>query len=384
MLKNFDFSLPQKDDDSIDFTVASRQYEEIRGLVSLRHLVILTANTEFVADGGDKPMSPTNINLVPVSFNGSSTLHPLVIDNVILYLSSQRASIRELAFDGQRGGWGGSDVTLVANHLLASGNRTIVDWTYQRLPYPIVWAVRDDGKLISLTYARDLTVAAWAQHDTDGLFESVCAVPEGSEDALYAVVKRTINGVARRFIERMATRVVTDSYLACFLDASVWYYGYSQTTFTGLDHLEGKHVTAVVNGVVQTPAAAVTGGSITLSGVPGGVISVFIGLPYNSDIELLDLFHAATEMHAQLKNVSKVIWEVDQTAGLSAGESFASLTPWTPPLGFVPSTLGLWNEQFVVPVNSTWNRGGRAVLRQTQPLPVSVLGASREVALGGL
>jgi hypothetical protein len=37
-------------------------------------------------------------------------------------------------------------------------------------------------------------VGAWASHDTDGTFESVCCVAEGAEDVLYAVVKRTIGG----------------------------------------------------------------------------------------------------------------------------------------------------------------------------------------------
>lgn len=376
--KNFDYSLPQKDDDAIDFTVASRQYEEVRALVSLRHLLILTANTEFACDGGDRPLSPTNINLVPASSNGCSWLRPLVINNVVLYLQSQQASVREFSYDAKVAGWGGGDVSLAANHFLSASNRTIVDWTYQRLPHSVVWAVRDDGKLLSLTYARELEVAAWAQHDTDGLFESVCSISEGAEDALYAVVRRTVGGVQHRYVERMATRQVLLAELGCFLDASIWYDGVPASTFGDLGYIEGKQVLALVDGQVQGPFT-VAGGTVTLT-TPGS--TVFIGLPYDADIELLDLDSSAREMHAEEKNVSKVIWEVDRTAGLQAGESLTELVPWVAPLGYTMPASGVATEQFVVPVASSWNRGGRAALRQSYPLPVTVLGASRDVELG--
>ncbi|HJU38189.1 MAG TPA: hypothetical protein VJ724_01355, partial [Tahibacter sp.] len=51
------------------------------------------------------------------------------------------------------------------------------------------------------------TVLGWGRHDTDGVVESVCAGAEGDEDAVYLVVRRTIDGVERRFIERMKSRI---------------------------------------------------------------------------------------------------------------------------------------------------------------------------------
>jgi hypothetical protein len=53
---DFDYGIPQKKDDSIDLTVASRMYEEVRALLPLQQLVILTANTEYVVDAGDAPV----------------------------------------------------------------------------------------------------------------------------------------------------------------------------------------------------------------------------------------------------------------------------------------------------------------------------------------
>jgi hypothetical protein len=387
-IKNHDYSIPQKDSDAIDFTVSSRQYEEIRALVSLRHLLVLTANTEFACDGGEKAFSPTNINLTPVSYNGCARLAPLVLNNVVLYLQAQQAAVRELSFDGTKAGWGGSEVSLAANHLLGTAGRTIVDWTYQRLPYSVIWAVRDDGKLLSLTYHADLQVVAWAQHDTQGFFESVCSVPEGSEDALYAVVRRTVNGETIRYVERMATRRVSDVDLCCFLDAAVWYWGAPANQFD-VSHLgQTASVMALVNGVPVGPLTSVAG-IVTLPSMPPGPnCSVFLGLSYNSDIELLDLFKAegytTAELGVQVKNVSRVIWEVDKTAGLSAGESVDDLQVWVPSLGWVVPEAGLMSEKFLVPITSSWNRHGRAVLRQSLPLPVTVVGVSRDVEMGSM
>ena len=372
-LHNFDYSLPQKDDDAVDLTVASRQYEEIRGLVPLRHLVVLTANTEFVIDNGGLPLTPSRINLVPVSYNGSAWVPPLVVNDAILYVQAQQASVRELIYGGEQG-WGGGDISLVANHLLAGANRSIREWAYQRLPYSVAWMVRDDGRLLSLTYAREFNVAAWAQHDTDGTFESVAVVPEGNEEAVYVIANR---GSARR-IERAATRHVADIQLGCFLDSSVYYNGVPATVFAGLTHLEGKAVTVLADGVVVT-GHTVTGGSITLATAAS---VVHVGLPYNADIELLDLVVPEGEKYADEKIVSRVIWEVDRTSGLQAGETFSALAPWTPDVGYVAPALGLDNAKFVVPVIGSWNTGGRACLRQSSPLPVTVIGVTRDVTFG--
>ena len=82
----------------------------------------------------------------------------------------------------------------------------IVDMALAKSPTPIVWMVNTTGKLIGLTYVPEQAVGAWHQHDTDGLFESVTTVAEGLVDAVYCVVKRTINGNTKRFVERMGTR----------------------------------------------------------------------------------------------------------------------------------------------------------------------------------
>jgi hypothetical protein len=379
---DFDYSNPQKKNDAIDFTVASRMYEEIRALIPLQQLVVLTANTEYAVDAGDQALAFDNFQLVPIGYNGCSWVRPLICSDSILYLPPAQSSVRELTFHGADG-WGSGDVSLTANHLLSASGRTIVDWAFQKLPFSVAWCVRDDGSLISLTYDTSLKVMAWARHYSFGdSFESVASLPEGSEDVLYAAVNRG----GSRNIERLAKRTAQTNIVdGNFLDASIEILsGPVGPVISGLSHLNGRQVYALRDGIVEGPFT-VASGQITLSAQGS---KIFVGLAYNCDIEPLDISVDPNDGQGDIgpdqKLVSSVIWEVDGTAGLMAGETFSDLIPWVAPMGYVTPAGGLANDLFVVPIDSSWNRYGRAVLRQSKPLPVSVLAVTRMVEVGGV
>src|SRR5690606_28576882 len=99
-----------------------------------------------------------------------------------------------------------------ASHLL--DGYTITDWTYSADPWGVVWALRSDGKLLSLTYVPGLSVWAWALHETEGTVMALAAVPEDDEDAVYLMVER--DGV--RNLERFATRRISDIRTGICLD----------------------------------------------------------------------------------------------------------------------------------------------------------------------
>jgi hypothetical protein len=72
-----------------------------------------------------------------------------------------------------------------------------------------MWAVRDDGALLSMTYYKPEKVLGWARHDTFGKVLSVASVIEGAVDALYMAVLRPIcaNAGCAITIERMDARL---------------------------------------------------------------------------------------------------------------------------------------------------------------------------------
>lgn len=230
--KNFTTSNPIKDDDAVTFSMVGRQVNQVKHMLDIGKLVILTSGGEWSA-GGDASgtIKPLSVNLKQHTYNGSSDLQPIVVNGTALYVQSRGSIIRDLGFDYTIDGYTGNDITIFSSHLFK--DNTIVDWTYQQSPESIVWAVRDDGILLGLTFNRAHEVIAWHRHDFQGeKVKSVSVVPEGSEDFLYLVIERTINGTTYQFIERMNTRKITDNKNYIFMDCARSYDG--RNTVEGL------------------------------------------------------------------------------------------------------------------------------------------------------
>lgn len=73
---------------------------------------------------------------------------------------------------------------------------------------------------------------AWAPQSSAGKYESTCSISEGSEDAVYFVVNRTINGQTKRYIERLSSRLFTSDEDAFFVDCGLSYDGRNTSSRT--------------------------------------------------------------------------------------------------------------------------------------------------------
>jgi len=220
---NFNIAEPLRDDDAVTFTIAASQVNEVRHLVPLSDMIVLTSGGEWLMTANDGVITPSSIQLKPQGYRGSADAPPIVIGNTIIHLQSKGAIIRDLAFALESDSYTGNDLTVLARHLFAG--KTVKEWAYAQAPHSIVWVVLSDGTLAALTYMREHEVWGWSRHDTDGTFESVCTIAEGEEDATYFVVKRTINGSTKRYIERLNTRVFTEVADAFFVDSGLSYDG---------------------------------------------------------------------------------------------------------------------------------------------------------------
>lgn len=472
--KNFTYRTPVQADDSLAFTLAGRQVNEIRHMLDLNTLVIFTSGGEWVAKGDAAgTITPTDINLKQQGYNGSSDLAPIAIGSNALYVQARGSIVRDLGFNFDVDGYTGNDLTIFATHLFRG--YTLTDWAYAQVPDSIVWAVRSDGKLLGLTYVKEQDVYAWHRHDFEGgTVENVVSVPEGGVDVLYVVVKRTINGNTTRYIERIGSRQITetddvidfkgmDSHLTydgrntgsttmTLTSAGTWTYtdtltltasasyfastdvgnqihltgsdgevirftidAYSSATvvtgrphktvpsslqatavtnwakavdeIAGLWHLEGESVSVFADRfVVANPnndaydTVTVSGGKITLAS-PYTVIHV--GLPFTSDIETLDIDMPSGETMVDKKmNVQEVSLYVESSRGGWIGGRAPNET--VDFLDGLTEIKARSNEDYDDPValktgvlevqiNSEWNSNGRVFIRQTDPVPLSVL-----------
>lgn len=231
---NFDQSEPLRADDAFDLTIASLRLDAIRQLVPTRAVAMLTAGAEWLARGAEgQPLTPTSFDLkAHTSYGASKLVQALPIGEVILYVTERGLRLREMVVDPYGDQSRSRDLSIMVEHLFRDD--TVVDMQYADQPYQVVWAVREDGTLLGLTYQREHQVYAWHRHDTGGVrtdgvprdkFEAVCCVPESNETSVYVVVQRTINGQTKRFVEQFAPRRFLSQSDAVFLDCAKTFDG---------------------------------------------------------------------------------------------------------------------------------------------------------------
>jgi hypothetical protein len=219
---NFDVTDPVKADDSISAVLASTQVNAIKSMLSMPSgLIMLTAGGAWQVSGGAQGASvtPTTVSAKAQSYNGVSDLEPIVINFDILYVQTLGSIVRDLSYNYFANVYTGSDITVLSNHFFYG--YTLQQWAWAEEPYKIVWAVRDDGRALALTFLKEQEVYGWTLHETDGLFEDVATVGEGAEQSVYFVARRWVNGISVKYIEILHTRQFSSIEEAWFVDCGL-------------------------------------------------------------------------------------------------------------------------------------------------------------------
>lgn len=379
---NLTSSLPSQDDDGLKFRIASRQQNTILHLVPLSDMAVLTVGGEFRVYADNAPaITPTSLTPKPQGYTGASNVQPAVTSGSILYVQNKGSRVREMAYKWESSAYVSIDISIMAPHLF--NGYTIVDMAYANAPVPTLWCVRSDGALLGMTYVPEQQVYAWHQHTTAGFFESCAVVGEGSEDVLYVVVRRTINGRSVRYIERLQSRIFVDQEDAFFVDCGLTYDGAPTSTLTGLYHLEGQTVQILADGAVH-PTRTVTAGSVTLD---GSYSVVHVGLAYTSDLTTLPAAFEGAPAGGQgrTKNINSLAVRVTQSSVIKAGPNFTDLVEnaardVSDPYDSPPS---LRTGELRFDISPDWNADGSICIRQDLPLPLTVLAMAVDASVGG-
>ena len=199
------------DDDSIARRTTSGQVNAIQWLVSAdEKLSIGTSGGEFKAVGAnDDIMTPTGTVTKPTTSRGSKHTLPVLIDNQVIFIQRNGKKLRELKFDLNVDALIARDVSILAEHILEQG---AIELRFQQDPDSVIWAVRGDGTLVSFTFEAEQRVIGGARHQVGGSFSGEIAVvesvgiipkPDETEDQLWMIVKRTVDGATKRYVEFM-------------------------------------------------------------------------------------------------------------------------------------------------------------------------------------
>jgi hypothetical protein len=296
---NMDVSLPTIDSDSITGTPWSQQVNGIQWMLNMPGgLVIFTGLGAWQLSGAggglatSAPLTPANQVANPQAYNGCSpTVPPIPINYDILYEQEKGSIVRDLSYNFFVNIYTGTDMTVLSNHLF--DGHLILEWGWAEEPNKLLWAVREDGILLCLTYLKEQDVYAWTRHDTQGLYQSVCTVSEPPVNAPYFITKRLIanNGNPSwvYFQERMDDRLWNNQETAWCVDAGLAYPQSCPNATITVSSAAGVPVLsqlslvygganysaqtyAVVNdptGTGAVPSVTVVGGVVTTASVSG-------------------------------------------------------------------------------------------------------------------
>ena len=300
-----------------------------------------TVNGAHAVRNADKnsAMSASNIEARPATAHGSDDIEPAIVDQQILFVQEAGRTLRELTADTNSAtAYVCPSMSLYSTHLGASPFQRLA---YAAEPHSVIWVVRADGVLVGFTYDRSEGVLGWHQHvfgGADVFIEDIATMTamDGSSDALWLIVKRTINGATRRYIEVLQPfwregMTFTDD--AHFFDCGLRYSGAPVTNVNGLWHLEGQTVGVLADGAPEL-LNVVTNGKLATA-LETGAGEIVIGLPYETYGETMRPNAGATDGTAQGKtkridHITFRLWESQGGQYRRAGEEWVDFIHATP------------------------------------------------------
>lgn len=378
---NFSMPIVTNDDDAIEVEAETRDANTILHLVPLASLVVLTSSSELICQGASNgAITQKNIQIKPQAYVGASDVQPVVVNNIMLYVSARGNHVRELGYNYQANGMVTGDLSLRSPHLF-DGKRT-VDMAFSASPYPIAWLINNEGELIGFTYIPEEGIGGWHLHTTDGKFKSCCVVTENNDDRLYVIVERVINNEVVQYVERMADMLVNKLEDAHYVDSGLKYEGEPVQRLSGLDHLEGKKVSILGDGAVM-PQETVVDGQITIDYPCSKII---VGLPYESVLQTLPVMAQVDSAYGtgRTKNINRCCVRVHRSSGIFAGFDENHLTEYKQRKNESPgSPPDLVSEEIEIVPDGHWNDNGQLSLVQKNPVPTAVIYINNDISIGG-
>lgn len=272
-------SVPPKDDDAIEVTLAATQANRIVWLQPDRNaLAFGTEGSEWTLQSSEGVvLTPSTVSFQLQTTNGGEgTVSALSVGGGVLYVQRGSGAVREFAYNYSADKYLGQDLTLLARHIIK--DRDITAWAYQQEPYSTLWCVLSDGTFAGLTYMKEQDVIGWHRHTTDGSILDVAVIPGTPDDQVWFLVRRP----AGVFVERLESFFDSDNLDdAFFLDSALHYSGEAADTFSGLGHLSGRTVQVFADGGTIDGLTVSAGGELKLK---SPAKSVHIGLPYTSRV----------------------------------------------------------------------------------------------------
>jgi hypothetical protein len=350
--------------DAVVLSLPSTQVNPVYWAVSQRNLVLFTGDGDWLIESTTSAISAATVRSQQQSYTGCSRyVRPVPVNHRILYAEDRGKGVRDMTYDDGSRGQQSIDRTIYARHFF--DDYELTSMAYQSLPYSVVWATRDDGKLLAMSYEADQEVFAWSLHNhavADARIEQVETITEGDDDYLYAVINRGTREAPNNYIERMHNRKFATLADAVFLDSCLSYDGDPTTTVYGLDHIRQPSVHVVADGAYLGEFEVSPLQSVT---IPVAASKIHVGLAYEAIAETLDL-EISQESVNKTTSVARVTMRVEDTVGAEYGSNEDYMTPLR------DEDTTLLSGEVELNIASGWQDNGRVVMRQSKPLPATI------------
>lgn len=390
-------------DDAFSRTLSADTVDAIYWLSAGENsLAIGTASSEWVPRSTGESLTALDISIRRQTTHGSAKIQPLRVGNVVLFAQRAKRKIREFGLSQQSVSdtYVAPDMTRLAQHITRGG---IVEMAYAEEPESVVWVVRNDGKLLSMTFRRDEDVVGWGRHILGGSFngddavvESVTVIPgtngsgqvqDSSErDEVWLIVKRTINGQTKRYVEFLERAFETgnDQEDAYYADSMVTYDSVSATTISGFSHLEGESAKIWADGAIH-PVKTVSSGQITLDTAKTVVQA---GLGYTHKLKLLKVSagNPAGTPVGKIKRIYGLTFVLLNSHTLKFGPDDDNLTEIDFRLITDPMDAGapLFTGEKYKEFPGNWTQDARVTIESDDPAPFTLLAVAPEINVNPL
>ena len=375
------------DDGAIVYEVSSAKQNPILWLQDKNGIIAGTTGSviRIFSQSSTSVLTPASIGSERQAEAGSADMQPALTVDSIVFVDRNRRKVRDMIYDLQSDGFVSPELTIMAEHIT---DPSLVDIAVQSRPDDVIWFIRSDGQLVSLTYNRNEGVVGWARHITDGEFESVAVIPGSDEDQIWVSVKRTLTSGDVRYIEQMQSQDWgTDPADSWFVDSGLAYSGVSTDTITGLEHLEGETVQAFYNSTVFE-SVTVSGGSVTLS---ESVTAATIGLPYTSTFLTFPI-EVQTQSGFSI-GYKKKIYEIDGCFYRTMNGQYGLKEQFTEPVMYDikfsewPDTTNGSEDPYTglirLEVDGGWSDEVQIKFVQSEPYPFNITAVQTKIEVSG-
>tara|TARA_B100001094_G_scaffold57434_1_gene52915 strand:- start:2547 stop:4598 length:2052 start_codon:yes stop_codon:yes gene_type:complete len=379
----FDFKADEGlDDDALQVTLTTDNVNAINALKSGRDLQIFTSGAEFFLPQADlEPITPSNVVVKSATRRGSkANIRPQGAEGGTLFIQRQGKALREMLFSDVELSYVANNISLLSSHLIIDPQkmalRPATDTTEGDLLMIINGTSTDGYRSASTEFAGSMAcfmmnksqnIIAPSFFKTDGDFVDVAV----DLDDIYVVVKRTIGGSAKFYLEVFDDDFTTDSAVQKTTS-------FSGTSYTGHSHLEGKTV-AVVRDDIVDPSVAVSSGAVTTIAQPATYMEA--GLDFDVEVKTMPFEPklASGTVQSQKRRILEISPLLFKSQNVSINNFDISLDTF--PIsgsGGVPTFTGTKKTMGF----RGYTRDAQITITQTQPVFLTVLSLDFKVSIG--